>query len=65
MKKLFIEVLEEFSNKQELKNKNTFILAADLGSQMSLLFQLLPLLLLFLFWCEVLFCFYLDWDKGA
>lgn len=62
-----MKVSEEFvnSDKQELKNTKTFIIAENLGSQTSLLFQLLPLLLLFLLWCEVLFCFYLEWEKGA
>lgn len=35
------------------------------GSQTLLLFQLLPLLLLFLLWGEVFLCFYLQPDKGA
>lgn len=62
-----MEVFQECvnSNKQELQNKKTFLMAAYFGSRTFLLFQLLLLLLLFLFWGEVLFCFYLEWDKGA
>lgn len=69
MQFLYMEVFGEFvsSNKQaynELKNKNTFIIAAYFGSQTPFLFQLLPLLLLFLFWGEVLLCRYLQRDEG-
>lgn len=62
MEFLYMEVFEEFvnSDKQQLKNKNTFIMAEYLGSQTSLLFQLFPLLLLLLLWGEVLFCFNLE-----
>lgn len=47
------------------QNKSTFLMAAYLGSKTSLLFQLLPPLLLSLSWCEVLFCFYLERDKDT
>lgn len=62
-----MEVFREFvnSDKQELQNKNTLIMAAYFGSQTFLLFHILPLLFYFLFWGEVLFCFYLKWDKGT
>lgn len=48
---------------QQIQNKNTLAVVEYLGSQMFLRFQLLPLLLLFLLWGEVLLCFYLQPDK--
>lgn len=57
---LYMKAFEELVNsKKSWKNKTICIVAAYLGSQTSLLLQLLPLLLLFLFWGEVLFCLYL------
>lgn len=44
---------------QQIEQKNTWAVAAYLGRQMFLLFQLLPLLRLFLLRGEVLLCFYL------
>lgn len=58
-------IITDAGSTKARKTKSIFIMATYFGSQMSFLFQLLPLLLLPLLWAEVLFYFYLEQNKDG